>query len=387
LSEHIYSQLIKNGVLPEDIKDMIIEEFDDFFTNKKRLEENSINTLLPELINYLKLQKETIFYEGFLDFLEILNIAKDKDLHKTINAIESNFYIIEEAHQKLWIINSLERESSGFNLEGFSKYTFDLIVDVIEILIKPYCSYILYNIYIIKGKNNNLLSVKEKNLGNLINEIIQSGYLINILKPTINTLSGEKNIKLNTLRNIGAHNNYKVIEDEIICEIRNSRNEVMEQFKTNKEDLYKILIDVIAIFRALKLGYTLFFIDNIDYLNKTILSTLNPRKEQLILNTFFGIQSQGFEIIEFIDTKKESKLVLLELLENEKNEERAIHASQFLYYLWDITKSNTNIIEYRNVKNEAVANFEIDGNFCKKIEEGSIQMIEIAKEMKVKIHK
>lgn len=387
MSDHIYSELIKTGVLPEDIKEMVLEEFDGLFTNKTSIEKNAINTLLPELINLLKLQKKPAFYEGFLEFLEMLNIVKKKDFQHAINAIENNFYTIEEAHQKFWINYSLERESSGFNLEEFSKYTFDLIADIIEVFIKPYCSYILYNISIINGKDNNLSSIKEKSLGNLINEIIQSEYLINILKPTIYTLSGEKNIKLNTLRNIGAHNNYTVIEDEIICDIRNSKNKVIEQFKLKRDDLHKIVVDVFDVFRALKLGYTLFFIDNMDYLDKSIFSVLNPRKEQLVLNTFFGIQSQGFKIIEFIDTKKESKLILLELLESEKSGKRAIHASQFLYYLWEITKSNKNIIEYRNNNNKSIASFEIDGKFCQKIEDGSIQMLEIAKEMKIKNHK
>lgn len=57
----IYSDLIKNGVLPEYIKDMVIEEFDGLFTNKEKFKRNAIDLLLPELVNILKLQKNPIF--------------------------------------------------------------------------------------------------------------------------------------------------------------------------------------------------------------------------------------------------------------------------------------------------------------------------------------
>lgn len=159
-------------------------------------------------------------------------------------------------------------------------------------MIKPYCSYILYNIYIINSKANNLSYIKEKSLGNLVNEIIQNKYLIDIFKPTVYTLSGEKNIRLNTLRNIGAHNDYMVTEGKIICDIRNGKNEITEQFKLRREGLHKILIDVTEAFRALKLGYTIFFIDNLDYINKSNIIIQHPMKEQLILNTFFGLKSK-----------------------------------------------------------------------------------------------
>lgn len=381
--DNIYSELIKNGLLPKDIKHLVIENFDDFFDNKKILERNAIDSLLPELINFLNLQKKTDFYNGFLEFLELLNTVKRTNVSYAIDAIEKFSDDIEEATYKFWILYSLQRESSHFTLEEYSKYTFDSIKDIIEMMIKPYCAYIVYNIYIVNGKNDNFSSIKEKNLGNLINEIIQSEHLTVFFDLTIHTLSGEKNVRLNALRNIGAHNDYKVTGDRIICDIRNNKNEVIEQLKLRKKDLHKIAIDVFDIFKGLKLGYTLFFVDNVDSIKERSFFKPNLRKEQLILNYFSAIQSQGFEIIKFIDSKKESKIILLELLENYNSKERAMHTSQFLYHLWEITKANKNIIEYRDNNNKCVISFEIDGKFCKKIEDGSIQHLEIPKRMKI----
>lgn len=383
---NIYSDLIKTGVQPEDIKEMIIEEFDDFFINKEILEKNAINSLLPELINFIKLNEQTKFYNGFIEFLDILNTAKTHNSLHVMSAIEKCYDAIEMAHHKYWIIYSLDRDRLDLNLEQFSKYTFDQIKDIIEIMIKPYCSYVIYNIYIVNGEKSKFSSVNEMNLGKLVNEITQKNYLMDIFNLKIWTLSGEQNIKLNTLRNIGAHNDYIVIKDKIICDIRNYKNEIIGQLKLKREDLQKILVDVFSVFRALKLGYTLFFIDNVEEINKRITINLECRKEQLILNTFFGIQSQGFKIMEFIDSQEKSKIILLELLEDRENIKGAIHSSQFLYYLWEITKSNKNIIEYRDKNNKPIASFEINGEFCEKIGDGSIQSSDIVSEMKIIHH-
>lgn len=56
VSKDPYLEMIKEGYSPEDIKKMIIEEFNQFFMNKQVLEKNAIEALLPELINLTKLR-------------------------------------------------------------------------------------------------------------------------------------------------------------------------------------------------------------------------------------------------------------------------------------------------------------------------------------------
>ncbi|AXU77456.1 hypothetical protein CDIF28670_03929 [Clostridioides difficile] len=51
VSNEIYLRMIKEGYSPEDIKEMVIEEFNQFFMNNQVLERNAIDVLLPELIN------------------------------------------------------------------------------------------------------------------------------------------------------------------------------------------------------------------------------------------------------------------------------------------------------------------------------------------------
>lgn len=144
-------------------------------------------------------------------------------------------------------------------------------------------------------------------------------------------MDGIKPIKLNQLRNIVAHENYEFDGDIINCFIK-KKNEVIDSFSISIEQLKKCFSDVYYILGAIKLSYTIFFIYNIEEMIKYNPDKLNIRVEQLISNTFLGIQSKGFKIVDFVEDGIESKLILEDILCSDEKQ-RMIHSSQFLFRL------------------------------------------------------
>ena len=74
-----YNILIKNGFSPNDIKKIIIDELEPYFENKDILEYYSINLLLPDFINYLKLKQKVEFFSNYMDLLDLFNQSKNKN--------------------------------------------------------------------------------------------------------------------------------------------------------------------------------------------------------------------------------------------------------------------------------------------------------------------
>lgn len=178
-----------------------------------------------------------------------------------------------------------------------------------------------------------------------------------------------------------AHKNYEIADLEVKCFIK-QKNRIKDSFNISREQLQKYLVDVYYTFVSVKLAYNVFFIDNVDEIIKYNSDTVNIRIEELITNTFLGISSQGFDIVDLKYDSTEGILILKDTLHGNERE-RMIHAPQFLFRLWEITKFKNNIIKYLDNAGRLRAIFEIDSNICESIYNGDIEPIEQAKLMKI----
>lgn len=383
ISNETYLGIIKAGYSSEDIKEMVIEEFNQFFMNKQVLERNAIEVLLPELINLTKLKQYEKYYQEFTMCLDMYKNSMNIDKEECFKAFANWSSDINKAINKYWIIYNLDKVRENLTIEEYVEVTFKKIGKLIEGIIKPYSFNILNNIYIIKGKKEKVNTFEKKDLGAFFEEIIQANITGELFRIQLDTMSGIKEIKLNQLRNIVAHENYEIEGEIINCFIKN-KNEIKDSFRISIEQLKKCFGDVYYTLGSIKLAHTIFFVDNIDEIIKYNPDKSNIRVEQLITNAFLGIQSQGFKIIDFVEDSIESKLILEDALyDNEK--QRMIHSSQFLFRLWEITKAKNNVIEYLDNTGELKAIFQLDSNVCERINNGELEPLAQAEMMKIKI--
>ena len=331
----------------------------------------------------MKLKNNRRHYEEFKLCLNMFRKSRNIDSEACFKAFATWSLDINKAINKYWVIYSLDRPRDELSLEEYAEVSFKQIGDLIEGIIKIYSYNILNNIYIIKGKQDKVAKFEDKDLGTFFDEIISSNMIGELFKIKLDTISGEKEIRLNQLRNIVAHKNYEIVELEIKCFIK-QKNKTKDSFCVSREQLQKCLTEVYYTMCCIKLAYTISFIDNLDEIIKYNPDTVNIRVEEFITNTFLGISSQGFDIINFIDDSLESILVLKDTsCGNEK--ERMIHASQFLFRLWEITKSKNNVIKYVDSSGILRAIFELDSNICESINKGNIEPLEQARLMKITI--
>jgi len=379
----IYLKMIEAGYSTEDIKEMVIEEFNQFFVNKEILQRNAIEVLLPELINLIKLKQYEKYYQEFIMCVDMYKRSMNIDREECFKVFANWSLDINKAINKYWIIYNLDRVRKDLTLEEYVEVTFKNIGKLIEGVIKPYSFNILNNIYIIEGKKEKIDTFQKKDLGIFFEEIIQSNMLDELFKIQLDTMDGIKQIKLNQLRNIVAHENYEFEANSINCFIK-KKNEVIDSFSLSIEQLKKCFSDVYYTLGSIKLAYTIFFIDNIDEIIEYNPDKLNIRVESLISNMFLGIQSQGFKIIDFVEDSIESKLILEDILCNDEKQ-RMIHSSQFLFRLWEITKAKNNIIEYLDNTGNLKAIFQLDSDVCEHINNGELEPLAQAEMMKIKV--
>lgn len=384
-----YNILIKNGFSPNDIKKIIIDELEPYFENKDILEYYSINLLLPDFINYLKLKQNVEFFSNYMDLLDLFNQSKNKNSIETFKSFNKWNEEIANQTSLFWSMYNLQIEPNDLKLRDYVKYVFDMIDDLIEGNYKIYINNILNILYILDDKNVNIKKINSNTLGKNIKEIenMSKYRTANMFNVKLNTNKGDKILSYNRIRNIGAHKNYKVYKNNIICEIKNN-GIIKDSFIINKEELNNLVINLLNNFRAIILSYSFFYIDNIDDIinikkNKVNQSSLIIPEEAKLLNLFMGISSQGFNIISIKNYDNFAKLQI-EDIKNDNSLERIIHSSQFLYNIWTVFKSEKIIVEYFDKKGYMLAKFEANGDICSKIYNGKLDFCELAKNMKIK---
>lgn len=373
--EGLLYKAMQYGVKPEEIKNVIIENFNPYFENKEILKKFSIDFLVPEFINFLKIKNEKWLFIIFEKYYEILRKAKnvsEKNCYKSIsywypNILDSDF--------KFWSIFNLQFDK---NLLPDAEKVFDCfrnIGDIIEGLTKPYLNNLLSQIEII---NNIILSFQEIeafDLGKIVNRLILKSEFPELFVPPL------LNIKINQWRNIAYHHSFKIVNDGIILCYGRGKNK--KEMLVSHNDILEIARNVFNCLKVHKLAYNIFFVDNIEDIKEYLSNEgYDPRFEGILINIASAIVSQGFEIVNLEKNVIEAKLIVKDLTDLDLIK-RASHSSQFLYSLWLMTKSKKLIIEYRQKDGIPKFIFKINSDVCEKVNKGEIEFPDIAAQMDI----
>lgn len=366
----IYGRMIEFGYNSNDIKDMVVDILSIHFDNKDIVEQLAIKTLLPEVINILRLEQNAKYFQIFEQCIKTLKHSKTVNSLECYNAVAQWTQDINRAISNYLSYYFLEHNKINLQLEEFSNECFKNIGEIIEGSIKPFLYHLLNHCYIVKNKIVTTNDFNNKDLGNVIDELINSSGYSMLFQLEVISGNISKQIKLNQWRNIAAHKNYYVENNKIICEIKR-KNVVIDSFTIEKDELFNVLKNVNSIFNVLKLSYTIFFIDNIHEINK-----FNPevriRKEAKLINFIMGIQSQGFRLLDFQETTKESKIIVQDISSMENIIERMVHSSQFLFNEWRITGSEIVSVEYVDSNGNHRMLFKISSDICESIYNGKL---------------
>lgn len=366
-------KMIQLGAKPEEIKEAVIESLEPYFDNKDILEQFAIEALVPESINLSKVQKDKRFLGMFEKCLFVYRAAKTEDPQSCFESCALWQPYILDATSEYWSILHLEVHKSVLQVEEFLHECLRNIGDIIEGLIKPHLKVILHQIRIANGIPTVVQDVDSLGLGTIVNELIQRTKYADLFMPA------PWNIRLNQWRNIAYHHRAKIENDEIICwygkapsikTIRLARNELLQAVHT-----------IFNVYRTLSLAYNLFFVDNIQEVNR-FCRPVEVRHEAEFLSFATALASQGFEIAECKKNADEARLVVKDA-SNLKPDQRRFHASQFLFPLWLLTKSKRLIVEYREQDNTRNLLVSASSTICEKIYNQELEPLALANVMEV----
>ncbi|OBR41945.1 hypothetical protein A9200_00715 [Maribacter hydrothermalis] len=345
------------GLTPDDIKVSIIDSFAPYFSNQENLKKYAVSDLTSNWLAYLSVYKEYPDSLRFLDnILDIFNGAKEKNEKLTIESYAQWMPETTQSVSRFWSLHNNQMKLHKLCIEDFVEESLHMIGQTIEGLSKSFFKMLLQLNKIKRNKQYDITEIKQKDLGVVIDELINTTELTELL------ILQPHDIRLNQWRNIAYHHNSRIINNEIICGFNKSGN--VFEFKLTRQELSEILKRILLIFKLVRISETIFGFDNLENVqsevNKYYKTLINIRDDGKLLDFYSGIESQGFRIVELKTSDRKSMLVLKDLEPYGDFIKRAIHSSQFLYNFWLYTESEYLQVEYQLFNGEKFFTSEID---------------------------
>lgn len=365
------------GYSEADIKASIIETFSPFFENQNNLEEYAISDFVNNWFSYLTIIRDSPESLPYINqILNIFNDAKSVNLDEALNAYTSWYTDMSQSVSRFWsLYNTQSRNIHDLCIEDFLSESLRMIGQTIEGLLKSYLKLIFHLNRIRKQKLYNIDEIRSRDLGVIIDELMNVKELKDLL------IMPPHSIRLNQWRNIAYHHNSKVVRNKITCWYKQGDND--HDFSITRDELSKVLQRIMLVFKLIRVSEIIFLYDNISEIQQKVKRLdldINIRKESKLLEYTGIIGSQGFKIKELEFDENIALMKLQDMQEYPYFLKRAIHSSQFIYSLWEFTKSKKMIIEYYIADDENLFTSEIDSiNF---IEIGDLQEVTISELLK-----
>lgn len=339
------------GVQPEEIKQFVIDELLPYFENRDVVKELAIDVLAPEVVNLYKIRQNPSIEAGFKFVLQLYRNAKYSDANASLNVCADAERDISASLAHYWSCVYLEQNKADLEIHEFAFECFRLMGTLIEACIQPLLRDLLRQTRIIRGKSPTLPT--GMSLGNLVGELFDTLGFPELMAPS------PWQIRLNQWRNIAQHHRVRVEADRVVGTYGEHPNE--QEISLSRNELMEALRAIVAIFNAIKLARTIYFIDNLQQL-KPMLPQLTIREDARLLSLVAAVSSQGFHVTNLHLSESEATLELSDL--QSPSEQRVVHASQLLLPLWAETERTILKVVYSNQTGDYVVEFETTGEAC-----------------------
>ena len=365
-SRNIFAEYYMSGGSPEGIKDRIVDTLRPFFKNLDSLEKHAIDFLVPDYVNFNRIQTKYPGIERDIQLvLDTYAAALLKDSEKLHDAIKQLIPDIIETGNRFWTFVNLEKDKLLLELYEFAKESFDNLNDVIEGLMK---ALLIENVIvnrILRRKDFNIQTLKLQKLGVLVDELIAHS-------PYAHLFSTQpERIKLSEWRNIAAHQSYKIVGNTIVCQYGPPKSP--KHLSLLRTDLYDRVHQIVRTLEVLNSSHKFFGFDNSE--NLTLESHGHegdsPGRDEIWLLFFVtGLNSLGFDVLQFEFKKHGDALLVVRDMTEGDPKRRSIHSSQFIYPIWLFTDSTRITVEYRLRNDDPYMKSSSTSDVCQSISNG-----------------
>lgn len=361
-------QMRETGMSATEMKEMVIDLLEPYFSNQGILEQFALSLLVPEAVNLMRLQADPWALEMYHHCLEVHHSALAVAGDESLRACAQWEPAIQRALSEFWSMFHLEVPKSDLPLEEFRFEAFRNIGALLEACVQPYLRELLHQVRLRDGAAEPEAGLRRVSLGRVVAELVHSSGFPDYFAPPPHS------IRLNQWRNIAQHHSSHVEGNEIVC--RYGREPNVKEVRLTRNELIAAVWRLFNAFVAVQLGRTIFFVDNVE-VAKTFVEDLDVRVEAVVLSFAAAVATQGFEVVD-LQLSDEEACAILQDVTDMHPERRRLHASQFVYQLWNHTERTRLKIEYREKDGTPSLLTVAGAEDCERIANGEIEFCELA---------
>ena len=357
------------GYTVEDLKKSVIDTITPFFDHpEKAIRFWTSSDLLSVFEFIIRYHYEPEFRDGLYEVLDFYKFAIKSNEELTFSIISDTAFDFTQKDNMMWTVRQNVNEINNGDYFERIIYYFKHIGDVLEIGTKHFIYEICALLQIAKGFIPDYEKIRSLDFGVGIQNILDQKKLSTVL--TTKPIS----IKLSDWRNIAYHHTYRVIDEtHISC----TYGKKQLSFMLNTDELVLYTHKIVRASNIINIARCIFIFDYYDEFAKykdchKKEMTIKFRNSILENRLRVSLLSQSFLLDNIVEENDTVIASVIDLLNNgslsaEKERERYIHSSQFLYEVWCEFGKDRIQIKYYSRENIIKLISTVKGEVCKKI--------------------
>lgn len=369
------SDCYEQGYSTRQFKDAVISKLKPFFFNKENVEKYwSTAEMLSSFEFIIRYHHDETFMQLLQEVLTTYRAALERNSEMVMQIICDSLFDFSQKENMMWTVRENVKQMNSDDYDESVIRYMNHIGDTLEIGTKHIIAELYAIVLIADGKTPDYEKIQRFDFGVNIQNILAQEKFQGIL------LTDPINIKLSDWRNIAAHHTYRIIDkDTIIC----TYGKKQQTFSISFDELLQYTYQIVKASNILNIARCIFVFDYdkrvADYQSAHTHTPVRFRPTILEENLRTSMMSMGFYLSKVGVNDNTVVAEITDLRNNGgigKDEQimRHIHASQFLYHLWNTYRKKEVCIKYYSANGRFVFLCSVEGTVCERIGRGDKEL-------------
>lgn len=362
------SDCYEQGCSTQQLKEMVISKLAPLFSNKDNAEKYWTTAEMLSVFEFIiRYHYDGTFMQYLQEVLTTYRTALARDSEMVMQVICSTLFDFSQKENMMWTVreNVKQLDSDDYD-ESVIRYM-KHIGDTLEIGTKHVIAELYAIVLIANGKVPDYEKIQRFDFGVNIGNILAQEKFQGMLR------TDPVDIKLSDWRNIAYHHTYRIIDrDTIVC----TYGKQQKSFSISFNELLQYTGKIVKVSNVLNIARCIFVFDYdkevADYKSAHDHTPIRFRPSILEENLRTSMMSMDFYLSKVRVNDNSAVAEITDLRNNgalRKDEQimRHIHASQFLYHLWDTYRKEEVHINYYSAIGQLIFSCSVDGAVCERI--------------------
>ena len=362
------SDCYEQGYSTQQFKDMVISKLTPLFSNKDNAEKYWTTAEMLSVFEFIiRYHHDETFMQFLQEVLTTYRAALECNSENVMQIFCDSLFDFSQKENMMWTVReNVKQVNSDDYDESVIRYM-KHIGDTLEIGTKHIIAELYAIVLIADGKTPDYEKIQRFDFGVNIQNILAQG------KFQVMLLTDPIKIKLSDWRNIAYHHTYRIIDkDTIVC----TYGKKQQTFSISFDELLQYTYQIVKASNILNIARSIFVYDYdekiADHRSAHGHTPIRFRPSILEENLRTSMMSMGFNLSKVEVNDNTAVAVITDLRNNGelgKDEQimRHIHASQFLYHLWNTYRKKEVCIIYYSASGQFIFSCSVEGSVCERI--------------------